>query len=187
MVTSFNPRLTSAARRTEQKKTVSAKAVFQSAPHFSSEANADSAYMVSLIFPFQSAPHFSSEANSLRNHEFFYFHEVSIRASLQQRGEPTFQKKLFVSGGFQSAPHFSSEANILVCGVEAKSAGFNPRLTSAARRTANTVQGEDEPISFNPRLTSAARRTGAALTMWSIVLMFQSAPHFSSEANEYQR
>ncbi len=36
--------------------------------------------------------------------------EVSIRASLQQRGEPIFFS-ISMSALFQSAPHFSSEAN----------------------------------------------------------------------------
>ncbi len=88
-------------------------------------------------FVFQSAPHFSSEANG--------------PWSLLQR----------VKLKFQSAPHFSSEANAL--GLRARrqrSKCFNPRLTSAARRTHLSI----------------SRRTNHT---------FQSAPHFSSEANSH--
>ncbi len=62
---------------------------------------------------FQSAPHFSSEANIILAGVIAYFNL------------------------FQSAPHFSSEANpnvkyLLLCHY-----CFNPRLTSAARRTSD--------------------------------------------------
>jgi len=36
---------------------------------------------------------------------------------------------------------------------------FNPRLTSAARRTRRMARALPRTQSFNPRLTSAARRT----------------------------
>src|SRR6266545_616458 len=131
---------------------------------------------------------------------------VSIRASLQQRGERLFERLI---------PCFS---------------GFNPRLTSAARRTPRSVcftqttsvsiraslqqRGERAPrnqrsdslsvsiraslqqrgehscpsavqglLGFNPRLTSAARRTRQGLINSHPSNKFQSAPHFSSEAN----
>jgi len=60
---------------------------------------------------------------------------VSIRASLQQRGER----------------HSAGKRHVSLC--------------------------------FNPRLTSAARRTPQVASPFSPVCRFQSAPHFSSEAN----
>src|SRR6266540_4051405 len=134
----FNPRLTSAARRTryvavlnrrptgvsiraslqqrgERRRAMSSLSIsaFQSAPHFSSEANAIGCERFGRNRMFQSAPHFSSEANARRHGPAGNFRGVSIRASLQQRGER-------VGGAdrnerqemFQSAPHFSSEANV---------------------------------------------------------------------------
>ncbi len=59
---------------------------------------------------FQSAPHFSSEANFSQFEPDPDF-QVSIRASLQQRGEPPCLRVLRWRAAFQSAPHFSSEAN----------------------------------------------------------------------------
>jgi len=87
----FNPRLTSAARRTPLYFCVFA--------HYGR---------------FQSAPHFSSEANIKRLNNPPLIFRVSIRASLQQRGEQGF-KALDVPDKitFQSAPHFSSEANVI--------------------------------------------------------------------------
>src|SRR6266545_1827125 len=81
---------------------------------------------------------------------------VSIRASLQQRGEPN---------GW-SIPHRLHRS-------------FNPRLTSAARRTFSNAISFRDPLSFNPRLTSAARRTFLSIRR-SRLTGFQSAPHFSS-------
>src|SRR6266540_3067900 len=132
--------------------------MFQSAPHFSSEANTREKIVLSrqLCFnprltsaarrtfhplsilrkkEFQSAPHFSSEANSLEREE---------------------SEKL---GLFQSAPHFSSEANTLPVAAAKPGACFNPRLTSAARRTCPPRPWLCRRRGFNPRLTSAARRT----------------------------
>src|SRR6266540_3839635 len=84
----FNPRLTSAARRTSAGAITAASCgSFQSAPHFSSEANPKFARASFSAPAFQSAPHFSSEANS-------NVYEVQDVILL-----------------FQSAPHFSSEAN----------------------------------------------------------------------------
>ena len=60
---------------------------------------------------------------------------------------------------FQSAPHFSSEANIVRRPQFALRFGFNPRLTSAARRTNHKDSYSTSLRRFNPRLTSAARRT----------------------------
>src|SRR6266511_3183144 len=107
----FNPRLTSAARRTiftcvamlqnhvsiraslQQRGEqvvglqVGAEAEFQSAPHFSSEANGVGLPTLADIIPFQSAPHFRSEANTNFGTTLKDEAGVSIRASLQQRGE----------------------------------------------------------------------------------------------------
>jgi len=68
---------------------------------------------------FQSAPHFSSEANAI---------EKYLRDRLNE---------------FQSAPHFSSEANTLALVHINENISFNPRLTSAARRTGEIVVDED--------------------------------------------
>jgi len=183
---SFNPRLTSAARRT-----IAIPIEFYNS------------------LKFQSAPHFGSEANHYIYSKVHHFSSVSIRASLRQRGEPsTSSPSKSPSSRFQSAPHFGSEANPSITspligmssfqsaphfGSEANpgrncrdhKAGrcFNPRLTSAARRTPTltaiyggtkvsiraSLRQRGEPFmrtrpsslsaSFNPRLTSAARRT----------------------------
>src|SRR6266511_1648740 len=85
--------------------------------------------------------------------------DVSIRASLQQRGELVISFRFRIGVG-----------------------GFNPRLTSAARRTFVRIHRFSPMAGFNPRLTSAARRTPLAECA-SFPSMFQSAPHFSSEAN----
>src|SRR6266545_1417293 len=84
---------------------------------------------------------------------------------------------------FQSTPHFSSEANLSKIDRACEpSIGFNPRLTSAARRTYRRAGCGLIVFCFNPRLTSAARRTysGDAAHRRR---KFQSTPHFSSEAN----
>src|SRR6266498_1251483 len=60
---------------------------FQSAPHFSSEANKRSMPSLRTPLAFQSAPHFSSEANHFSIFDMSFHRWVSIRASLQQRGE----------------------------------------------------------------------------------------------------
>ncbi len=66
---------------------------FQSAPHFSSEANvavgaaAPNCTAPTNEYVFQSAPHFSSEANIVNSGVARLIAAVSIRASLQQRGE----------------------------------------------------------------------------------------------------
>src|SRR6266545_3622440 len=131
----FNPRLTSAARRTSFTfRACLVSVTFQSAPHFSSEANVIirrsigetgcfnprltsaarrtySPWLSRSRSTFQSAPHFSSEAND-------------------SDGLPK-----YVGIKFQSAPHFSSEANLHLRESLAIPPCFNPRLTSAARRT----------------------------------------------------
>jgi len=84
---SFNPRLTSAARRTDGAGRALFGRLFQSAPHFSSEANVRVAQIIEFAMLFQSAPHFSSEANAKNFSPRPTLAVVSIRASLQQRGE----------------------------------------------------------------------------------------------------
>src|SRR6266498_71877 len=85
--TSFNPRLTSAARRTNELIHNLSCVAFQSAPHFSSEANPVVKRGRPRKVAFQSAPHFSSEANHFSIFDMSFHRWVSIRASLQQRGE----------------------------------------------------------------------------------------------------
>jgi len=67
--------------------------------------------VVDPTIEFQSAPHFSSEANT----------------------KNAFPRRPYKT--FQSAPHFSSEANIWKKAMKLRLLSFNPRLTSAARRT----------------------------------------------------
>src|SRR6266542_3978769 len=99
-----------------QPATYSHLARFQSAPHFSSEANAYQVLFCLLKERFQSAPHFSSEANPLTIRFKSRGIRVSIRASLQQRGE-------------RRSPEWARQIR----------KSFNPRLTSAARRTVYAV------------------------------------------------
>src|SRR6266508_3832233 len=136
---------------------------------------------------FQSAPHFSSEANLVFVWVNSIRHEISIRASLQQRGEPgLLRSNPQIRYGFN--PRLTSAARRTAnqlgspCVIEC----FNPRLTSAARRTLREAARKAEHLSFNPSLTSAARRTRGASSSRPPRRpnrKFQSAPHFSSEAN----
>jgi len=205
---------------------------FQSAPHFSSEAN--SSYLAQNRPCCSFNPRLTSAARRTDGDQATHLSDsVSIRASLQQRGERmTIRPRLVLKlRMFQSAPHFSSEANAMYLAIRADLKSFNPRLTSAARRTQRksdnrkrssvsiraSLQQRGERaiaqafsvsgISFNPRLTSAARRTRlvasgnlqpqvsiraslqqrgerAAHVQSGGAPRFQSAPHFSSEANE---
>src|SRR6266540_2896331 len=91
-----------------------------------------------LIIMFQSTPHLSGKANNFFKQHGAYSFLVSIHASPQRQGE---------------RHHFP--ARLLA-------EGFNPRLTSAARRTSALFGGRVTASSFNPRLTSAARRTSRA-------------------------
>src|SRR6266498_2213177 len=156
---------------------------------------------------FQSAPHFSSEANLLIATNSPMIFLVSIRASLQQRGELSGSAEKEINISFQSAPHFSSEANTREKIVLSRQLCFNPRLTSAARRTfhplsilrkkefqsaphfsseANSLEREESEklgkFQSAPHFSSEAN----AIESWQEwhLSMFQSAPHFSSEANE---
>src|SRR6266540_4254824 len=179
----FNPRLTSAARRTPGVTVLRAtSAAFQSAPHFSSEANALSKTSRSKRYSFQSAPHFSSEANvqmvliflqrgvsiraSLQQRGELDLPcicelppEVSIRASLQQRGERSCSPPPPSPIEFQSAPHFSSEANRRPSIARRSPMAFQSAPHFSSEANAMTADKEAQCRSFNPRLTSAARRT----------------------------
>jgi len=88
---------------------------------------------------------------------------VSIRASLQQRGERKSQSCRYRKAySFQSAPHFSSEANLSAASYNLLSDVFQsaPHFSSEANRRQR--ESERNLRSFNPRLTSAARRTSGA-------------------------
>src|SRR6266511_2630774 len=83
---------------------------------------------------FQSTPHLSGKANFLLGLNCVVI-EVSIHASPQRQGELRRQLHGFVIAMFQSTPHLSGKANAgRGCGLTFV-LGFNPRLTSAARRT----------------------------------------------------
>jgi len=63
---------------------------------------------------------------------------------------------------FQSAPHFSSEANQLDWVVKAVDADVSIRASLQQRGERERLSRSQWPdTSFNPRLTSAARRTSA--------------------------
>ncbi len=184
LVSSFNPRLTSAARRTRREtRSGEWKRLFQSAPHFSSEANAR------------------------RHGPAGNFRGVSIRASLQQRGER-------VGGAdrnerqemFQSAPHFSSEANDASKTSRSKRYSFQsaPHFSSEANvqmvliflqrgvsiRASLQQRGEldlpcicELPPEVSIRASLQQRGEPCRGSERAVRTGFQSAPHFSSEAN----
>ncbi len=135
-------------------------------------------------WPFQSAPHFSSEANQFWGYYRCELWFVSIRASLQQRGEPEIRASVIlrarvsIRASLQQRGELkclrSSRRNSFVSiraslqqrgehsiggGVDINISSFNPRLTSAARRTLFFLSRMRQRTGFNPRLTSAARRT----------------------------
>src|SRR6266540_3962743 len=111
---------------------------FQSTPHLSGKANSLELLALMNLLEFQSTPHLSGKANNFFKQHGAYSFLVSIHASPQRQGE---------------RHHFP--ARLLA-------EGFNPRLTSAARRTSALFGGRVTASSFNPRLTSAARRTSRA-------------------------
>ncbi len=84
---------------------------------------------------FQSAPHFSSEANVLtpkvRGPETF----VSIRASLQQRGELFSWSYISANSWVSIRASLQQRGERRRCSIQSRKTRFNPRLTSAARRT----------------------------------------------------
>src|SRR6266511_3962340 len=202
----FNPRLTSAARRTFHPLSILRKKEFQSAPHFSSEANSLEREESEKLGKFQSAPHFSSEANAIESWQEWHLSMfqsaphfsseaneglrvdflvdclVSIRASLQQRGEHSTCGGCETWGVFQSAPHFSSEANLPAQTVAVSAARFQsaPHFSSEANAS-HEVRRRNAAVSIRASLQQRGeRRSGACRTLTSA---FQSAPHFSSEAN----
>src|SRR6266508_1530497 len=88
------------------------------------------------------------------------YYSVSIRASLQQRGEQTRLLLMHQPAGFQSAPHFSSEANANFGTTLKDEAGVSIRASLQQRGEPVGLGGEScRRCRFNPRLTSAARRT----------------------------
>src|SRR6266540_207086 len=108
--------------------------------HASPQRQGERDFMIFLphVSAFQSTPHLSGKANNFFKQHGAYSFLVSIHASPQRQGE---------------RHHFP--ARLLA-------EGFNPRLTSAARRTSALFGGRVTASSFNPRLTSAARRTSRA-------------------------
>ena len=161
---------------------IPARAAFQSAPHFSSEANEIRIRDESRQARFN--PRLTSAARRTRRHvEVDRRTCVSIRASLQQRGEPGYGRPDASRTGFQSAPHFSSEANAGTREPYRRVRSFNPRLTSAARRTgtANEI-AITNGVSIRASLQQRGEHAGKSPLNFSSSA-FQSAPHFSSEAN----
>src|SRR6266540_646779 len=108
----FNPRLTSAARRTPR------DAALYNSPDVSIHAS-----------PQRQGEHYAEM-------QIGRFQRVSIHASPQRQGEL-----------------------VKWCWMELSRLSFNPRLTSAARRTIHLWSDQLSRGCFNPRLTSAARRT----------------------------
>src|SRR6266540_909935 len=181
---------------------------FQSAPHFSSEANARRSGARAPTKEFQSAPHVSSEANDVLYFAAAVSFSVSIRASLQQRGERFRERQerqsnnVSIRASLQQRGEPLSTCNLLTsCEVSIR-ASLQQRgerlpspLLSFEREVSirASLQQRGEPAhypiqvpwysSFNPRLTSAARRTSVARMGETNQKEFQSAPHFSSEAN----
>src|SRR6266540_1990960 len=108
---------------------------------------------------------------------------VSIRASLQQRGElrDHFAAKFYSCVSIRASLQQRGELIESLPSV----------LIEVSIRASLQQRGEPAhyPIqvpwysSFNPRLTSAARRTSVARMGETNQKEFQSAPHFSSEAN----
>src|SRR6266536_3620176 len=175
----FYPRLTSAARRTlDEKFSFQEKEMFQSAPHFSREANLSPGSsgvkdrVVSIRASlqqrgepiqrallarwelFQSAPHFSSEANLRILRRFYACKRVSIRASLQQRGELIYAVIHTQHMLFQSAPHFSSGANPLVANAPAADNVFQsaPHFSSEANACYSVIAVRRRSVSIRASL-----------------------------------
>jgi len=157
---SFNPRLTSAARRTRTSGFGFNVALFQSTPHFSSEANKAPRSQGQRPLMFQSTPHFSSEANSISAVVAVAPPAFQSTPHFSSEANTSEDRAGFTGDGFQSTPHFSSEANkVTSCHL--------PCSTCVSIHA--SLQQRGEPIldtcrnlnfkGFNPRLTSAARRT----------------------------
>src|SRR5262249_46185697 len=110
--------------------------LFQSAPHFSNEANSCFPFTRKRCLKFQSTPHFYSEANSTA---------------------PAVRLTVYVS--FQSAPHFYSEANSDETLYRSPDSEVSIRASLLQRGERGGGAGAAAQNSFNPRLTSTARRT----------------------------
>ena len=156
----FNPRLTSAARRTRGSRTdVLSAYEFQSTPHLSSEANASvslapidlesfnprltsaarrtSKLSVRFLAVSRFNPRLTSAAR--RTKRLLSLAEscsVSIHASPQQRAEMHEEniKVERIDVSIHPPPHQRGELGIIRNRDDVQ-AGFNPRLTSSARRT----------------------------------------------------
>src|SRR6266508_4369261 len=115
---SFNPRLTSAARRTDWSVAkgrtclVSIRASLQQRGELRDHFAAKFYSCVSIRASLQQRGELIESLPSV-------LIEVSIRASLQQRGEPVGPAALISPVAFQSAPHFRSEANARRSGARA--------------------------------------------------------------------
>ena len=108
----FNPRLTSAARRTLCAAGDSGDHLaFQSTPHFRSEANRAVIAAVNHAGPSFNPRLTSAARRTCRLSAGFGFINVSIHASLPQRGEQEVIPVIEQAYLFQSTPHFRSEAN----------------------------------------------------------------------------
>src|SRR6266542_1784329 len=183
--------------------------MFQSTPHLSGKANVLRLLLKSLGNLFQSTPHLSGKANLLQFLKPFYERnlfqstphlsgkanfeigkirvgfDVSIHASPQRQGEQIrqvlYKRNILVS--IHASPQRQGELRNNIA-LHLFSECFNPRLTSAARRT--LCRGADRPLPacFNPRLTSAARRTRQMVLDGIITAEFQSTPHLSGKANK---
>jgi len=109
---------------------------------------------------------------------------VSIHASLQQRGELKPVRAYAIGDEtFQSTPHFSSEANARrPAAVNSPDRSFNPRLTSAARRTF-IIDLITQALEFQSTPHFSSEANDSSIRVQTRIPMFQSTPHFSSEAN----
>src|SRR6266508_3949456 len=111
----FNPRLTSAARRTLfdlfrlMLHKVSIRASLQQRGELICWIQSANKYVVSIRASLQQRGERKSSC------EFSPLSHVSIRASLQQRGELNGYNLHACLTKFQSAPHFNSEANTVAC------------------------------------------------------------------------
>src|SRR6266540_2661844 len=182
--TCFNPRLTSAARRTSKSGRFGSVLMFQSTPHLSGKANKFAKCSIRGIFLFQSTPHLSGKANSEIILHCISSQNVSIHASPQRQGEHYAEMQIgrFQRVSIHASPQRQGEL-VKWCWMELSRLSFNPRLTSAARRTNENSRVRMERICFNPRLTSAARRTRRLQLKMSNLFKFQSTPHLSGKAN----
>src|SRR6266511_3050720 len=157
---------------------------FQSAPHFSSEANDVLYFAAAVSFSVSIRASLQQRGERFRERQERQSNNVSIRASLQQRGEPLSTCNLLTSC------EVSIRASLQQRGERLPSPLLSFEREVSIRAS---LQQRGEPAhypiqvpwysSFNPRLTSAARRTSVARMGETNQKEFQSAPHFSSEAN----